>query len=339
MKNTWRAVSGEEARVRQTKKMQQNLLSMYRDIYKEVQYALRTGTSKQDLSKVQLMMLESDIKSYMEEINKNLENDVRESMDSVCLSVVEDKRELLKQYGFSADYIRDSYIYVPKAVVNNILSGTIYQEDWSLSKAIWGNTQNFNQKLTRIVAEGTATGKSAYEIAKDLEQYVNPDARKTSRKIKFQKYKTDALGNVMRDENGKPMLEEKVHWYKPGDVDYNAQRLTRTMISHAYQQAFMHVNADDPFVTKYVWISALQHGRTCALCRDRHGQLFDKDKLPLDHPNGMCTFEAYIPGGVDGVRDMMLKWMDEPIGKYPEIDRYADHLLRKYEGKGLVGYR
>lgn len=339
MKNTWRAVSGEEARVRQTQRTQKRLLSMYRSVYKEVQHALRTETGKQDLSKAQLMLLESDIKSYMSEINRNLENELKESMSDVCLNVVEDKRKLLKKYGFSADYIRDSYIYVPKTVVNNILSGTIYQEDWSLSKAIWGHTQDFNKKLTRIVAEGASTGKSAYEIAKDLEKYVNPDVSKASRKIKFQKYKKDAMGNVLLDEKGKSMLEEKVHWYNPGDVDYNAQRLARTMISHAYQQSFMHTNGDDPFVTKYIWISALQHGRTCSVCFDRDGQLFDKDKLPLDHPNGMCTFEAYIPGGVEGVRDRIEKWIDAPLGTYPEIDRYADQLLKKYEGKGLEGYR
>lgn len=320
-KTIWRAVSAEEARVRQTVLMQRKLLDLYEGLHSEIKKALSGKEISQDLSRVQLKMLELDIESYIKEINKDLENDIRESMDSICVNMVEDKRKLLKEYGFSADYIRDSYIYVPKTVVNNILSGTVYQEGWSLSNAIWGHTKEFNKKLTHIIAKGTATGKSAFEVAMDLEKYVNLKEAKPSRKIEFIN----------------PHTGEKDYFYF-GNVDYNAQRLARTMISHAYQQAFMHVNGNDPFVTKYVWMSAMQHGRTCKVCMERNGKLFDKDKLPLDHPNGLCTFEAYIPDGIDGVRERLGKWIDAPVGTYPEIDRYADSLLKKYEGKGLNGY-
>lgn len=316
--NRWRALTGEEARVKQTVVMQKKLLHMYQGLHSDIRKMLKAHETKQDLSRIQLKMLELDIESYMTEINRSLENDVRESMTEVATHVVEDKRQLLREYGFSADYIRDSYIYVPKSIVNNILNGNVYQNDWSLSKSIWGHTQNFNKIMTRIVAKGTATGKSAFEIAQDLEKYVNPDVAKPSRVIEFVN----------------PRTREKDKFYF-GNVDYNAQRLARTMVSHAYQQSFMQVNEDDPFVTKYVWISALQHGRTCSVCFDRDGQLFDKDKLPLDHPNGMCTFEAYIPGGISGVQKRLSDWIDAPKGTYPEIDKYANEILKKYEGVGL----
>lgn len=332
--NRWRALTGEEARVKQTVVMQKKLLHMYQGLHGDVRKMLKAHETKQDLSRIQLKMLELDIENNMKEINRNLENDVRESMTEVATHVVEDKRQLLREYGFSADYIRDSYIYVPKSIVNNILNGNVYQNDWSLSKSIWGHTQNFNQVMTRIVAKGTATGKSAFEIAQDLEKYVNPDVAKPSRVIEFQKYKLDKNGKPIKNEKGEYVLGDKQKFYF-GSVDYNAQRLARTMVSHAYQQSFMHVNEDDPFVTKYVWISALQHGRTCSVCFDRDGQLFDKDKLPLDHPNGMCTFEAYIPGGIGGVQKRLSDWMDAPVGTYPEIDKYADEVLKKYEGVGL----
>lgn len=316
--NRWRALTGEEARVKQTVVMQKKLLHMYQGLHGDVRKMLKAHETKQDLSRIQLKMLELDIENNMKEINRNLENDVRESMTEVATHVVEDKRQLLREYGFSADYIRDSYIYVPRSIVNNILNGNVYQNGWSLSSAIWGHTQNFNKVMTRIVAKGTATGKSAFEIAQDLEKYVNPDVAKPSRVIEFIN----------------PNTGQKDKFYF-GNVDYNAQRLARTMVSHAYQQSFMHVNEGDPFVTKYVWISALQHGRTCSVCFDRDGQLFDKDKLPLDHPNGMCTFEAYIPGGISGVQKKLSDWMDAPEGTYPEIDKYADEVLKKYEGVGL----
>lgn len=116
-----------------------------------------------------------------------------------------------------------------------------------------------------------------------------------------------------------------------GQVDYNAQRLARTMISHAYQQSFENVNRNDPFVIGYRWLTSNFHGRVCDICRERAETdqydlgtgVFPKDALPLDHPNGMCTFEAVMPDDMKTIAQKIGMWYNSPVGTYPEIDRYV----------------
>ena len=58
---------------------------------------------------------------------------------------------------------------------------------------------------------------SYYEIAKDLESYVRPNAR---------------LPWNLRMADGKKIYKKQ--------IDYNAQRLARTLVQHGYQQSFSH---------------------------------------------------------------------------------------------------
>ena len=94
------------------------------------------------------------------------------------------------------------------------------------------------------------------------------------------------------------------------------------MVSHAYQQSFVRTTQRNPFVTKYKW-EASNSSRLCEICASRDGVLFEKDELPLDHPNGMCTFTAVTDSMVD-IADRIADWVE---GKSdPELDDYADYL-------------
>lgn len=72
----------------------------------------------------------------------------------------------------------------------------------------------------------------------------------------------------------------------------------------------------------------------CGLLRDwqaaRDGKFYKKDELPLDHPNGMCTFTAAIPD-MNDVADSLADWVN---GKdNPELDNYASYLGYEDIGK------
>lgn len=328
----WRALNAEELRVKQTNATQKRIRSLYRDLLRDVQTQLRTGKVNQDLTKVQLQLLEIDLEAHVKDINQNIQKGIEESIYDVALQTVEDKRKLLAWYGYDEQFVKESYVRVPRNVVDSIANGNIYQDGWSLSERIWGCTEHFNSKLSSLVARGVATGKSSYEIAKDIEKFVNPSAAKASRKIKFQKYQRDANGNVKRDVDGNPLIDRSqgTFVFDLGQVDYNAQRLARTMVAHAYQQAFEVTNALDPFVQDYIWLSAAEHGRTCAVCLDRDGKHFKKDELPLDHPNGLCTFEAYIPYSADEIHKRVERWGNSPYGTDKELDEYAKVIIERY---------
>lgn len=243
----------------------------------------------------------------METISKQLEDTIQQNMLSVANSVVQDNVDLLRKFGYSDSLLSTAFMYVPQDVVNEVMSGKLYEGKWNLSKSIWKDNALINKDLETIIAKGIAENKSAYDIAKDLEKYVNPSAKK------------------MWD------------WSKvyPGTrkvIDYNAQRLARTMVSHAYEESFVRTTKNNPFIESYKWVIS-NSDRVCPLCisraeDDQYGLgagIYPKDQLPLDHPNGMCTFEVVITKSYDQIADDLADWANGigDSGLNSQLDEFA----------------
>ena len=69
--------------------------------------------------------------------------------------------------------------------------------------------------------------------------------------------------------------------------------------------------------------------RVCEICKARDGQVYPKNELPLDHPNGMCVMEPIYLADSD---DMIAKWVNSPAGTYPSMDNWAKELGYKFDG-------
>ncbi len=317
----------EQVRQTTTMQMQKDIKKMYEQLYKDVTKKVSTiGNS--NIHKQNLLLLQRDIKNRIEQLNNDIKNNVIRNMTIVSNEVVSDTRTFLKQCGFKDEDIQNAFSYVPEQVVSNIINGNIYQDGWTLSGAIWGYNKKTQDTLNKIISIGTAQGKSAYEIAKQLEQYVNPSEQKTAKTIHSWR---EATMNDVIAGRAKYVGEEIKDSVYFGKIDYNALRLARTLISHAYQQSFETVNRNDPFVIGYRWLTSSFHGRVCKICKrmaetdqfELGMGVFPKDQLPLDHPNGMCTFEAVIPDSMTDIAKKIGQWYQSPIGTFPEIDRYA----------------
>lgn len=312
--------NAEKVRETTTMEQQKNIVKMYESLYREITKKV-AALGNGDIKKQNLVLLERDIKNRIARLNDEIRKGIIKDMRIVANEVVEDTREFLKQCGFREEDIHNAFSYVPEQIVHNIINGNVYQDGWKLSEAIWGYNKKVQDALNKIVSIGTAQGKSASEIAKDIESYVNPSAKKPAKTIYSWRY--DRAGNKIKDS---------VYF---GKIDYNALRLARTLISHAYQQSFENVNRNDPFVVGYRWITSNFHGRICEVCRTRANTdqfnlgvgVFPKEQLPLDHPNGMCTFEAVIPDSMTEIARKIGKWYQAPKGTYPDIDRYASDFV------------
>ena len=300
--------NAEQVRVTTTMVQQKKIKQMYENLYQEVTKQI-SKMGKENIKKQNLIILQRDIGNAISQMNKDIQDGIVRDMRIVSNAVVEDTRTFLKQMGFKDKDIHNAFQFVPDEIIREIANGNVYQDNWRLSEAIWGYNKQTQYNLNRIISIGTKQGKSAYEIALDLEKYVEPSVSKPSRRIYSWRY--DKSGNKVKDS------------FYFGKVDYNAQRLARTLISHAYQQSFMRVNEKDPFVVGYRLLTSNFHGRVCEICRSREGRVFKKDELPLDHPNGMCTFEAVIPQSMTEIARQIGQWYQAPIGTYPEIDAYA----------------
>ena len=322
----WRLKNAEKVRQSITRKQLKEIKSMYENLYIDI--SRQIANEKDILNKQRLTLLQRDINSRVKQLNMDIQNHIVRDIRTISNEVVHDKRSYLKQCGFEDKDIVNAFFYVPENVVQNIITGNIYQKGWTLSKAIWGYNKKTQKTLSKIISYGTAQNKSAYDIAKEIEQYVKPSAKKPSRTIHKWRYARQTDVEAGRAQYVGEKIKDSFYI---GRVDYNAQRLARTMVSHAYEQSFMTVNEHDPFVTGYRWLTSNFHGRVCDICRERAetdqyglgAGIFPKDELPLDHPNGMCTFEAVIPDDMTTIADKIGKWYQSPSDTYPDIDNYV----------------
>nr|DAK80073.1 MAG TPA: minor capsid protein [Caudoviricetes sp.] len=277
--------SAEEVRLNVSIKQQKEIRDMYKQLAQQAREQAEKLNDKDNISSTlrqeYLNQLAGQLTDASDEVNQKINRVIRSSMNATAQGVVDAQRKFLSKIGmFDAE---GAFSHVPNEIVTNIATGNIYDDNWSLSAAIWGMSKKTHRDIDKIIAEGVTLNKSAYDIAKDLERYVNPLARKDW------------------------------DWSKvyPGTnrvIDYNAQRLARTLVAHAYQQSLEKTCQKNPFVTGYKWVSA-NSDRTCELCKERDGQIYAKGDLPLDHPNGLCTFIAVIPDSMTDISNRLADWV------------------------------
>lgn len=297
------------ARVQITSAQARSIRGMYSDLAAEIAAENKRLSGKSNISSIlrkqYLDALSSQIKVELDNISKIQEYTIRKNMASVASAIVADNTILLKNMGIN---ITGAYSFVPTDVVKEIASGKLYEGRWSLNAAIWGNNAKTKRDIDYIVAKGVAGQKGTLEIAKDLEKYVNPAKRKDFK------------------------------WSKvyPGSskvVDYNAQRLARTMVSHAYQDSLVRTTRDNPFVECYRWMTS-NSDRVCDICisrsEDFHGVIINgkpmdgcyyASDIPLDHPNGMCTVDVVIEADFNAIGSRLADWVN---GKEDDaLDNFA----------------
>lgn len=273
----------------------------------EIQKLSLPKTSVSDrLREMYLDQLRKSLESSIEVLYRSLQNKLKDNMFQVSQAVVSDMRVWLDSIGFPQE---GAFEYVPDEVVRLIITGQIYEGRWSLSKAVWSNRQKMLKDVNTVISEGLLLNKPTYDIAKDIERYIDP-------------------------KDIKDWDWQKVYPGTSKKVDYNAQRLARTLIQHSYQQSLVLTTKDNPFVEGVQWVSAFAHGRTCELCKERATEdkfglgagVFPKDKLPLDHPNGLCSFGAKIDS-MDDIASRLADWVDGKPDK--QIDKFNKSLQRK----------
>ena len=239
------------------------------------------------------------LKRQMQQISHQVSNEVytvaKDGMFKVADAVIKDSVDWMSSFGFSAKGLDAAFEHVPASVVNSLITGSVYGNagSWNLSKAIWSDNEKTLRDVYQIMAGGLAKNDSVEEIARRLKTYIDP--------------------NVAFDWQGPTGM--KIYKHK---IDYNAQRLVRTLTQHTYQQSMVAAAKDNPFIEEFVWEAT--GPRVCPVCSDRDGQVYKKDKLPLDHPNGMCTVDPIIP---DDLVDKLADWVNSEDGTYPEIDKFA----------------
>lgn len=299
----------EEAKKSIMVEQQREIAKLYEDwaddIAKQAEYYSHKFNSSAYVSERYYKQLRRQLRKTSQEVSNEIYNKIKSNMYLISDEVVKSNVKWLKSFGFSEEGLNATFSYVPKDTVERLVTGQIYKSGWSLSKRIWGDNEQTLKDIYQVMAKGIAEQKPIYDIAKDLESYVRPNAR---------------LPWNLRMADG-------VRIYKK-QVDYNAQRLARTLVQHSYQQSFISTTKDNPFILNYIWRA--NGSRVCELCMSRDGVHYKKDDLPMDHPNGMCVMEPSIDKDMN---EKLADWFNSPDGTYPEIDEFASNF--GYEAKPI----
>lgn len=252
----------------------------------------------------QAKVLEKQLRETSKQVINEAYGIIKNNMYLTSNAIVKDAVEFGKKMGIPENTLSAAFTSVADNSIRNIITGNVYDSGWSLSSRIWGNNEQTLKDVYGLVAQGLAQNTSMYEIAKSIESYVRPSAAK-------------GWNPLLKTKNTQTGEWEYKRIYKK-QVDYNAQRLGRTLIQHSYQQSFVAVTKNNPFIESYQWLS--NGSRVCEICADRDGQIFEKQDLPLDHPNGMCTM---LPVVDPNLEDKIADWFNSEDGVYPEIDQFA----------------
>lgn len=278
------------------------------EIGERANYYSHKSTASAPVSERYYKELKKQLTATSQEVSNEVYKKIKTNIYTVSDAVVADNVKWLESYGFSSDGLNAAFSYVPDEVVRNLVTGQIYESGWSLSQRIWSDNEATLKDIYKIMAKGMAEQKPIYYIAKELEAYVRPSAK--------------LPWNLT--------MADGVKIYKK-QVDYNAQRLARTLVQHGYQQSFLATTQKNPFITEYIWRS--NGSRVCKLCLSRDGTHFKKTELPMDHPNGMCTMEPVV---VDNMIDQLADWFNSPDGTFPEIDEFASNFGYQASKTGTV---
>lgn len=174
--------------------------------------------------------------------------------------------------------------------VKNVIGGGIYKDGAGLSSRIWQASAMSNNKIQEVIAAGLAQDMGAAKLSKLLQAYVDPTVRKT--------WDTDKIRSILGDGYAA--------WNK--NLEYNALRLARTTLSHTATMSMRQARQVNPYATKIKWHSVHAAGRTCEMCEEMDGQIFDTEECPFDHPNGMCYQTHEMEKSLDEIADELAAW-------------------------------
>gem|GEM_PF-6835288 len=267
----------------------QELSKLYLRAYKDINNKVFTKDSN-----IWAMQYRDELKKRTKELNPILYETVKNYAEkSADIGVYPEWALFSKILGDKDHEILNTLTRIPEEVVRELLNGDMYKDNQGLNKRIWRFQKENEQKIDYIIQRGLIEKKSTFELAKDLEMYVNPKAKKT---FEWKKVYPNA-GNKT--------------------IDFNAYRLASTSITHAYQMATIRAAQANPFSEGVKWHSVLSQ-RTCQLCKERHGKIFKAEDVPLDHPLGLCTTYSVITKSLKEISEELKKEVyniDKPTDK------------------------
>lgn len=296
-------------------KQKKRIMIIYRSMFFEVKNIFGSSVIRQGfflpkvIRKVYFQTLERMIGDAVDGFVSEIGPVIRSNMKTVSSAVIDDNKEFMRDVGFKENYLEmfeESREEREEKIISMIVSGKLYDKKWTLDGFLKQERDKIMADVRKIISICLENEMELDEIYSSLENYFNPDWEKRP------KFFTTFPG-----------VKRKVF--------YDSIRTGNTMVGHAYEETFVNVTMFNPFIEGYRWVTS-GSDRVCPVCIDRESTdkfglgvgIFPKDQLPLDHPNGMCTFDpVYIMddggiireidawmGGIGNMNNQINEWVE-----------------------------
>lgn len=244
------------------------------------------------------------VRREIDRMNREIEAAVTSGLDRSARIRADGAAEYLERAAGMAglrlsDSFTDVLSHCRTDALEALIGGRMYTDGRILSQRIWSAAGRLQGGIEEIIAQGIAQQQSTYQIARALEAYVNPKA---------------ACPVDWRSLYPDTPFEMK--------VDYNATRLARTAINHAYWQTGINAAEANPFCKAMHWeLSDAHYERQVAHWGEdecdiyaRHDEglgrgNFPIGKLPRPHPNCLCIQYEVLPEPEEAAARFRA-WMD-----------------------------
>ncbi|HBE9895599.1 TPA: hypothetical protein KNO03_003501 [Clostridioides difficile] len=300
--------NAERARDISSNRTTKKIRKLYKDIANEYAKKLNrvnSNTLTEQYLRESIIYLNKEYDRLGKKLKKDIESEISKVIKTTTDEQLSFFNNICDNYSVNLKpQFTDMFSKVHEDVLRQVISGSMYKDKLKLSDRIWSNIDKTKKDLDYIVSRGLAEKRGSYDIAKDLEKYVNP--------------------KVKKDYDW-----SKVYPKSNKKIDFNAYRLASTYITHAYQKTAKESCKKNPFVKGIKWMSS-HHPRMCKVCADRNGKTYIPEELPLEHPLGKCTFEYDIPMSMEDIGKELRSWIDGEENS--KLDEWFDEYGLEFAG-------
>lgn len=305
-----RVLEGRKQFLRLVIEQEKELLSIYEEVAKQVAYKL-SKAKPAGLTVRYLSELDKIINEYIDELRSNVVETIKDGIEAssqiasaIQLSYFENidpREDILATFN-------KMFNRLPTSIVKQLISGSYYADGKTLNNRIWDLTSKNSKDIDRLIKINVAKGVNARELAKQLDAYINPTKKIDAKTLEAGMNK---------------------------NISYQAQRLSRTSLTHAHNETYIQGSKMNPFCRGLKWnLSPSHYERQVKkwgqdICdeyatRDSYSRgqgVYPADKYPVAHPNCLC-YPTQENAPVERAREEIIKWLNG--GSNTLLDQWSD---------------
>ncbi|MGL5714193.1 MAG: hypothetical protein ACRCX2_14330 [Paraclostridium sp.] len=301
-----------------TQKNEEELLDIYNESSKIILKKMKKN-KELDLDTEYLEILDKTLKKYAEDLNYKLASNIKQKVEEIS-NIATDIQlayiEAITSEGYMNAVLKRVTIASSKKALEKIVRGNFYADGKSLDNRIWNITQKNVSDIDKLIKGNVSRGANARKLAEQLEAYINPNKRIEAKTL-------EAGMNT--------------------SISYQAQRLARTSISHAFSETCVENAKVNPFNKGLKWNLSPSHFERQVkkwgedICdtyvnQDDYGLgqgVFPANEFPIKHPNCLC-YSTYVNTPIKEASKELKEWsmgakndkLDEWYSKHNNGNKY-----------------